>query len=101
MSGSASAGSCMLGAVQFWGGQNSAAACGAVVVYLQSLLGLPAKGRVQTGFGGSGGASQWISMQKVVLSAQNQLQCFGLAPVLPPSPTKLGARVPVLQLSTI
>lgn len=40
---------------------------------------LACKGRVHEGFGGSGGASQWVAVQKVVLSAHSQVQWFALA----------------------
>lgn len=72
--------------VQFWALQPWIMA-----VYLQ--------GQSAGGLRGSGGASQWVAVQKVLLSAHNQVQCFALAMLLHlhyfQSLTRLAERVPI------
>lgn len=70
--------------VQFWGGQPSAALHGIVAV-LSAVSPACLQGQSVGRLRGSSGASQWVAVQKVILSAHNQVQCFALAPVLIPA----------------
>lgn len=70
--------------VQFWGGQPSAALHGIVAV-LSAVSPACLQGQSVGRLRGSSGASQWVAVQKVILGAHNQVQCFALAPVLIPA----------------